>query len=73
MSRAAYHGGHVTKVTMDDMPVPQGDWKEHHSRQNAKYNAVLLTGVAALVGTLALVIISKWIFLFLFMILIWKP
>ncbi|XP_023300573.2 uncharacterized protein LOC111682815 [Lucilia cuprina] len=54
MSRAAYHG-HGVKVTMDDMPVPQGDWKEHHSRQNAKYNAVLLTGVAALVGTLALI------------------
>ncbi|XP_065358984.1 uncharacterized protein LOC135953184 [Calliphora vicina] len=54
MSRAAYHGSGI-KVTMDDMPVPQGDWKENHSRQNAKYNAVLLTGIAALVGTIALV------------------
>ncbi|TMW47922.1 hypothetical protein DOY81_006996 [Sarcophaga bullata] len=55
LSRAAYHGGHGHKVSMDDLPVPQGDWKEHHSRQNTKYNAVLLTGIAALVGTLALI------------------
>ncbi|XP_061392565.1 uncharacterized protein LOC133328028 [Musca vetustissima] len=54
LSRASYHGSGV-KVTMDDLPVPQGDWKEHHTRQNSKYNAVLAAGIAALVGTIALV------------------
>lgn len=54
MSRASYHGSGI-KTTMDDLPVPQGDWKENHSRKNAKYNAVLLTGIAALAGTIALV------------------
>ncbi|XP_058981895.1 uncharacterized protein LOC131803939 [Musca domestica] len=54
LSRASYHGSGV-KVTMNDLPVPQGDWKENHTRQNSKYNAVLAAGIAALVGTIALV------------------
>ncbi|XP_075160870.1 cytochrome c oxidase subunit 7B [Haematobia irritans] len=62
LSRAAYHGSGV-KVTMNDLPVPQGDWKEHHSRQNSKYNAVLFAGVAALVGTIALAKSTGIIFL----------
>lgn len=49
---------------MNDLPVPQGDWKENHSRQNSKYNAVLAAGIAALVGTIALVIPSVFVYHF---------
>lgn len=53
LSRAAYHGhGHHKPSTMNDLPVPEGDWYEHHNRQNSKYNAVLITGVLVLAGTL---------------------
>lgn len=56
MSRAAYHGGgHHQHSTMNDLPVPAGDWKEQHSQQNAKYNAVLITGILVLAGTIGFV------------------
>lgn len=40
---------------MNDLPVPAGDWKEQHSQQNSKYNAVLLTGILVLAGTIGFV------------------
>ncbi|XP_053956648.1 uncharacterized protein LOC129242825 [Anastrepha obliqua] len=52
LSRAAYHGGHHQQSTLNDLPVPEGDWKENHSRQNTKYNAWLITGVLFLAGTI---------------------
>ncbi|XP_023164133.1 uncharacterized protein LOC111594880 [Drosophila hydei] len=55
MSRAAYHGGHHQHSTMNDLPVPAGDWKEQHSRNNTKYNAALLTGILVLAGTIGFV------------------
>ncbi|EDW76730.1 uncharacterized protein Dwil_GK19773 [Drosophila willistoni] len=55
MSRAAYHGGHHQHSTMNDLPVPAGDWREQHSQQNAKYNAVLAAGVLILAGTIGFV------------------
>ncbi|KAH8380507.1 hypothetical protein KR009_011151 [Drosophila setifemur] len=56
MSRAAYHaGGHHKHSTMNDLPVPAGDWNEQHSQQNSKYNAVLLTGILVLAGTIGFV------------------
>ncbi|TDG52975.1 hypothetical protein AWZ03_000518 [Drosophila navojoa] len=55
MSRAAYHGGHHKHSTMDDLPVPAGDWQEQYSRNNTKYNATLLTGILILAGTIGFV------------------
>ncbi|KAH8246036.1 hypothetical protein KR026_011741 [Drosophila bipectinata] len=61
MSRAAYHGGHHQHSTMNDLPVPAGDWKEQHSQQNSKYNAVLLTGILVLAGTIGFVSLLRQI------------
>ncbi|KAH8307373.1 hypothetical protein KR044_010958 [Drosophila immigrans] len=56
MSRAAYHGGgHHQHSTMNDLPVPAGDWKEQHSQNQTKYNAALLTGILVLAGTIGFV------------------
>lgn len=55
LSRAAYHGGHGPHSTMNDLPVPAGDWKEQHSQKNAKYNAALITGILVLAGTIGFV------------------
>ncbi|CAD7003582.1 uncharacterized protein LOC101450794 [Ceratitis capitata] len=55
LSRAAYHGGHHQHSTLDDLPVPAGDWKENYARQNAKYNAWLAAGVLFLAGTIGFV------------------
>ncbi|XP_055843262.1 uncharacterized protein LOC129910044 [Episyrphus balteatus] len=64
LSRAAYHaGGHHKPSTMNDLPVPEGDWQEHHSRQNSKYNAVLLTGILVLAGSIGFAKSSGIIFL----------
>ncbi|KAL9902399.1 uncharacterized protein LOC119645044 [Glossina fuscipes] len=54
LSRALYHGVDK-KVTMNDLPVPSGDWQEQNSRQNTVYNTYLIVGVLALVGTIGLV------------------
>ncbi|XP_033241125.1 uncharacterized protein COX7B isoform X2 [Drosophila pseudoobscura] len=56
MSRAAYHaGGHHQHSTMNDLPVPAGDWKEQYSQQNTKYNVILIAGVLVLAGTIGFV------------------
>ncbi|XP_036220061.1 uncharacterized protein COX7B [Bactrocera oleae] len=55
LSRAAYHGGHHQHSTLNDLPVPAGDWQEHYSRQNTKYNAWLLGGLLFLAGTIGFV------------------
>ncbi|KAH8360322.1 hypothetical protein KR200_001866 [Drosophila serrata] len=56
LSRAAYHGGgHHQHSTMNDLPVPAGDWKEQHTQRNAKYNAALITGILVLAGTIGFV------------------
>ncbi|VVC37401.1 Deltamethrin resistance protein prag01 [Cinara cedri] len=39
-------------VTMDDMPVPKGDWIEHNAKRNQKYNAVLAVGFISLIGSI---------------------
>lgn len=33
---------------MDDMPVPTVPYKEFYSKNNAKYNAILVGGIASL-------------------------
>ncbi|VVC38563.1 Deltamethrin resistance protein prag01 [Cinara cedri] len=35
-------------VSMDDMPVPTVPYKEFYSKNNAKYNAVLVGGIVSL-------------------------
>lgn len=56
MSRAAYHGGgHHQHSTMNDLPVPAGDWKEQYSQNNSKYNAALVAGILVLAGTIGFV------------------
>lgn len=39
-------------ATMDEFPVPQGSWAEHHAKLQAKYNRHLIIGVLFFFGTL---------------------
>ncbi|XP_029732240.1 uncharacterized protein LOC115268366 [Aedes albopictus] len=42
----SYHGPSNFRVfTMNDMPVPEGDFFEEHRRKNRTYNAVLGAGI----------------------------
>uniref|UniRef100_A0A2M4B0A7 Deltamethrin resistance protein prag01 domain-containing protein n=4 Tax=Nyssorhynchus TaxID=44543 RepID=A0A2M4B0A7_9DIPT len=42
----AYHGPSNFRVyTMNDMPVPEGDFFEEHRRKNRVYNTVLAAGI----------------------------
>jgi len=45
--------------TMDDMPLPYGNWKEHHAKTNRYYNRVLLFGFFSLVVSILIVSIPK--------------
>ncbi|XP_076297982.1 cytochrome c oxidase subunit 7B [Lasioglossum baleicum] len=38
---------------MDELPIPQGCWKEAHERNNRRYNMQLIAGVVGLIGTIA--------------------
>lgn len=40
---------------MNDLPVPQGDWQEAYQKKQAKYNAVLVAGIAMLATAIGLV------------------
>lgn len=52
----AYHGGeHHAIQTINDLPVPEGDWEELNNARNRKYNGVLAAGVVAFAVTLTLV------------------
>lgn len=45
--RRNYGKGEVHKYpTMNDMPVPNGDFFAMHAKRNRKYNAILATGIA---------------------------
>src|SRR5690242_604594 len=44
---------------MDELPVPQGSWKESYDRHQAKYNRHLITGILVFVGTLGFIIQSQ--------------
>lgn len=54
MSRA-YHDANHKPQTMDDLPVPQGDWQDEYARKNRTYNAVLFAGIAILATTISVV------------------
>lgn len=45
-------------LTMDDMPVPTVPWQEYHGKTNTKYNLVLVSGFAALAGSIYIVSIN---------------
>lgn len=52
----AYHGGeHHAIQTVNDLPVPEGDWQEHYNSRNRTYNGVLAAGIVAFGVTLTLV------------------
>lgn len=52
----AYHGGpHHEIQTVNDLPVPEGDWQEHYNARNRTYNGVLAAGIVAFGVTLTLV------------------
>ena len=34
------------KGTLNDLPVPQGDWQEYHKQRNTKWNALLAASAA---------------------------
>ncbi|XP_070499329.1 uncharacterized protein [Chironomus tepperi] len=46
MVRRNYGKGSVHKYpTMNDLPVPEGDFFEMHAKRNRKYNAILAAGI----------------------------
>lgn len=53
-------------VTIDDLPVPKGSWKELHAKRNAKYNAQLAFGAVFLIATSAYTFTSD-VFVFNFL------
>ena len=57
-----YSGGHHKslaelhqeyKVTINDLPVPQGSWQEAYQKQNARWNMHLAANVVFFVVTIA--------------------
>ncbi|KAJ8962232.1 hypothetical protein NQ318_018204 [Aromia moschata] len=52
--RNASHASHeaAPQSTYNDLPQPQGSWKTHYDANQRKYNAHLVLGIGALVGTI---------------------
>jgi Deltamethrin resistance len=50
-----YGGANLRKTTINDMPVPQGCFKELHAARQRGHNAVLAAGVASLTFAIFLV------------------
>lgn len=42
-------------ATFNDFPIPQGCWKTEYNRNQKTYMTILLSGIAALTGAVALV------------------
>lgn len=56
MSRtASYHGGEHKPTTMDDLPVPEGDWQEKYQEKQSKYNAILAGSILLFAGVVGYV------------------
>lgn len=55
-SSSTGHGGEKCKeiVTLNDMPVPNGDFYAHHACRNRRYNSVLIFGIVMFVSATAL-------------------
>lgn len=46
-------------LTMDDMLIPSGSWKDHHKKRNAYYNTVFIIGLTSLVVSIICVSLTK--------------
>lgn len=46
-------------LSMDDMPVPSGSWKEHYAKQNKRYNRILMFGIVSLIGSISIVSLTN--------------
>lgn len=48
-TRRNYGGGkHIRPTTMNDMPVPQGDFKTYYAKKQRHHNTILALGVCSL-------------------------
>ncbi|KAH8355161.1 hypothetical protein KR093_007258, partial [Drosophila rubida] len=52
--KVGYFASGGTHAVFSDMPKPEGDFMQQWSAKNSKYNMVLLTGILAMVGSIAL-------------------
>ncbi|XP_025199762.1 uncharacterized protein LOC112597773 [Melanaphis sacchari] len=43
---------HYKILTMDDMQLPYGNWKEQNAKRNKSYNRVFLFGLVSLIGSI---------------------
>ncbi|XP_003245945.1 uncharacterized protein LOC100575941 [Acyrthosiphon pisum] len=43
---------HYKILTMDDMQLPYGNWKEQYQKRNRKYNSIFLFGLISLIGSI---------------------
>ncbi|KAL4120465.1 hypothetical protein QTP88_013153 [Uroleucon formosanum] len=43
---------HYKILTMDDMQLPYGNWKEQYQIRNNKYNTIFLFGLVSLIGSI---------------------
>lgn len=48
------HGNHRV-ASFNDLPVPEGDWQEHHQQKQARYNAQLAGSILLFAGVVAYV------------------
>jgi len=46
---------HYKILTMDDMQMPYGNWKEQYKIKNRKYNLIFLFGLVSLIGSITVV------------------
>lgn len=46
---------HYKILTMDDMQLPYGNWKEQYQKRNRKYNRIFLFGLISLIGSITVV------------------
>lgn len=52
---AAYHDGHHKVSTLNDLPVPEGDWHEKYQQKQSKNNAILAGSILFFVGVVGYV------------------
>lgn len=48
----------IKPATMNDLPVPQGSWKQSHAANQREYNIILALGVTIFSSTLTYVSIE---------------
>lgn len=55
VARRNYTGGNFRPPTMNDLPVPEGDFFAQVAKRHRKYNTVLALGVVSFAATLYIV------------------